>query len=104
MLIRTVRMTFKHDEVENFLKLFNASKNKIRNFEGCTHLELLKDYNAPNVFSTYSIWENELALDAYRNSKLFSEIWRATKAKFDAKPIAFSSKKFIEVIGENHSA
>ncbi len=104
MLIRTVRMTFKLEEVENFLTLFEASKNKIRNFEGCSHLELLKDYTLPNVFSTYSIWEDEAALNAYRNSKLFAGVWRETKSKFDAKPIAFSSIKFIEVIGENQSA
>jgi len=104
MLIRTVRMTFKLEEVENFLTLFEASKNKIRNFEGCSHLELLKDYTLPNVFSIYSIWEDEAALNAYRNSKLFAGVWRETKSKFDAKPIAFSSIKFIEVIGENQSA
>jgi len=104
VLIRTVRMTFKHDEVENFLELFEVSKNKIRNFEGCSHLELLKDYNMPNVFSTYSIWEDEAALDAYRNSKLFAGVWRETKSKFDAKPIAFSSMKYIEVNGGNQSA
>jgi quinol monooxygenase YgiN len=104
MLLRTVRMTFKQEEVENFLALFEDSKNKIRNFKGCSHLELLKDYNLPNVFSTYSIWEDEAALDAYRNSKLFAGVWRETKAKFDAKPVAFSSMKFIEVAGGNHSA
>ena len=104
MLIRTVRMTFKLEEVENFLTLFEASKNKIRNFEGCSHLELLKDSTLPNVFSIYSIWEDEAALNAYRNSKLFAGVWRETKSKFDAKPIAFSSIKFIEVIGENQSA
>lgn len=104
MLIRTVRMTFKHDEVENFLKLFEASKDKIRNFEGCSHLELLKDYNTPNILSTYSIWDDEAALDAYRNSKLFAGVWRETKAKFDAKPNAFSSIKFIDVAGGNQSA
>lgn len=97
-------MTFKHNEVENFLKLFDASKNKIRNFNGCTHLELLKDYDASNVFSTYSIWKDAASLDAYRQSELFGEVWRATKAKFEEKPIAFSSKKFINVVGENHSA
>ena len=99
MLIRTVRMTFRAEEVDNFLALFEASKNKIRKFEGCQHLELLKDYNQSNIFSTYSIWESEAALNDYRNSALFAEVWRETKAKFEAKPIAFSSKKFIEVEG-----
>ncbi len=97
MLIRTVRMTFKPEEVENFLKVFDSSKHKIRGFEGCTHLELLKDYNDPCVFSTYSIWQDEAALNRYRHSDLFKEVWAQTKPRFSQKPIAFSSKKYIEV-------
>lgn len=90
-------MTFREDEVDNFLEVFNDSKRKIKNFEGCQHLELLKDYHQPNIFSTYSIWENDLALDAYRHSELFKEVWKQTKALFKEKPIAFSSEKYIEV-------
>jgi len=104
MLIRIVRMTFRPSEVDNFLTLFEHSKNRIRNFAGCTHLELFKDYNQANIFSTYSIWESEAALNSYRDSALFAQVWRETKAKFEAKPIAFSSKKYIKVEGANHSA
>ncbi|MEL7005965.1 MAG: antibiotic biosynthesis monooxygenase family protein [Bacteroidota bacterium] len=97
MLIRVVRMTFREDEVENFLKVFNDSKHKIKNFDGCKHLELLKDYHQPNIFSTYSIWEDDSALDNYRHSDLFAGVWKQTKALFNDKPIAFSSEKYIEV-------
>ncbi len=97
MLIRTVRMTFKPEEVDNFLEVFEASKHKIRGFKGCSHLELLKDYNDPCVFSTYSFWEDEEALNRYRYSDLFKEVWAQTKPRFSEKPIAFSSKKYIEV-------
>jgi len=90
-------MTFMPEERDNFLKLFDDSKEKIRHFQGCSHLELLKDYNDPNVFSTYSSWEDEAALNAYRHSELFAEVWAKTKSKFAAKPVAFSSKKFIKV-------
>ncbi len=104
MLIRIVRMTFKAAEVDNFLTLFEASKNRIRNFPGCQYLELLQDYNDPNVFITHSWWENETQLNAYRHSELFAEVWSQTKTKFAAKPVAFSMKKFMEVEGENQSA
>ena len=97
MLIRIVRMTFKPEEVDNFLQLFEESKDRIRHFEGCHHLELLKDYSANNILSTYSHWESEEALNNYRHSDLFKEVWTNTKSKFSAKPIAFSLKKFIEV-------
>lgn len=90
-------MTFREEEVGAFLEVFNASKDKIRHFEGCSHLDLLKDYHLSNVFSTYSIWENDEALDNYRHSALFKEVWAQTKVLFKEKPVAFSSKKYIEV-------
>jgi heme-degrading monooxygenase HmoA len=90
-------MTFRPDEVENFLRVFESSKHKIRGFEGCNHLELLKDYTAPDIFSTYSIWDNEEALNRYRHSDLFKAVWAETKPLFSEKPVAFSSKKYIVV-------
>ena len=97
MLIRIVRMTFREEEVGRFLEVFEASKLKIRNFPGCQHLELLKDYTAPNIFSTYSLWDNQKSLDSYRHSDLFKGVWAQTKPLFSEKPVAFSSKKYIEV-------
>ncbi|MTI38222.1 putative quinol monooxygenase [Fulvivirga lutimaris] len=97
MLIRIVRMTFQEDKVEDFLKVFEESKEKIRHFPGCSHLELLKDYNHDNIFSTYSYWEDDEALNNYRFSELFKGVWSKTKPLFKEKPVAFSSKKYIEV-------
>ncbi|MEA5402030.1 antibiotic biosynthesis monooxygenase family protein [Arcicella sp. DC2W] len=97
MLIRIVRMTFHEEKVENFLAIFNASKHKIRHFEGCQHLELLQDKNFPNIFSTYSYWESENHLNNYRDSELFKNVWTSTKVLFVEKPIAFSSER-VELI------
>ena len=99
MLIRVVRMTFHEERLEEFMEIFEASKHRIRGFKGCSHLELMKDYNDPCVLSTYSIWEDESALNAYRDSELFAGVWAKTKALFSAKPAAFSLRKFIEVPG-----
>lgn len=90
-------MTFEKEKVVDFLTVFEKSKEKIRNFPGCSHLELLKDYNRENRFTTYSYWKDEEALDQYRHSELFKEVWSVTKLFFSAKPVAFSLQKYIEV-------
>ena len=97
MLIRIVRMTFREDEVDNFLAVFNKSKSRIRNFEGCNHLELHKDYNKDNVYITYSHWDSEDALNNYRHSELFAGVWADTKALFADKPVAYSHRKVMAV-------
>jgi quinol monooxygenase YgiN len=90
MLIRVVRMTFRPDGVEPFLELFRASRPLIGDFPGCLHLELWRDADAPDVFCTYSHWESEAALEAYRQSELFRSTWARTKPLFAAKAQAFS--------------
>ncbi len=90
-------MTFEEDKIADFLKVFNESKEKIRHFPGCQHLTLLKDYHRDNIFSTYSIWDNDEALDNYRHSDLFKSVWASTKVLFKEKAVAFSSMKYIEV-------
>jgi quinol monooxygenase YgiN len=97
MLIRIVRMTFREEAIAAFLENFEANKQKIRNFPGCSHLELWQDENLKNIFLTYSIWENETALNQYRDSELFKSVWSYTKTLFAEKPVAFSSKKIQEL-------
>jgi quinol monooxygenase YgiN len=90
MIIRIVKMTFIPEKLSDFLELFNSSKYKIRNFDGCTHLELLNDIKNKNVFFTYSHWESEDHLNRYRNSALFETVWSATKKLFHEKPEAWT--------------
>lgn len=99
MIKRIVKLTFNQDKVDIFLKNFEKNKLKIRNFEGCHHLELWRDTYARNVFFTYSYWDNEDALNNYRHSELFKSIWSKTKILFCEKPKAWS----IDVVwdGEN---
>jgi quinol monooxygenase YgiN len=98
MLKRIVRMTFREDATEAFLTIFNASRFRIRHFEGCHSLELLRDKHQPNVFVTLSVWQSEEHLNAYRDSELFKATWSATKALFLDKPMAFSldSEQIVE--------
>ncbi|MGO3707529.1 MAG: putative quinol monooxygenase [Mesonia hippocampi] len=97
MLVRIVKLTFEFAEIDNFKALFNASKEKIRNFEGCLFLELYQDMHQENVFFTYSYWEDEAALNTYRKSPLFKEVWPATKVKFAASPEAWSVNKLASL-------
>lgn len=95
MIIRIVKMTFQADKVSEFLSVFNESKERIRNMPGCSHLELLSDINSPNVFFTYSYWNSEHDLNAYRDSELFSKVWSNTKILFEAKPEAWSVEQKV---------
>ena len=94
-MIRIVKMTFAPELVAEFEKLFDKNKTKIRAFEGCTHLQLLRDINQTNIFFTYSFWEHPDNLENYRNSQLFNEVWTATKKLFSAKPEAWSVEQEI---------
>jgi quinol monooxygenase YgiN len=92
-MIRIVRLAFKDEYRNNFLELFAERKQRIRNANGCTHLELWEDSSNVNVFYTYSIWEENDALDNYRLSELFQETWDTIKPWFADKPMAFSTKQ-----------
>ncbi len=90
MIVRIVQMSFREEEVDNFLSLFNERKQRIRHFDGCNQLELLQDANHSNIYFTYSIWESEKHLDHYRFSEFFKDTWTKTKALFNDKPQAWS--------------
>ncbi len=99
MLIRIVRMTFKEAQVNSFLENFHLHKKKIRSFEGCSHLELLRDMDHDHIFITYSYWESPEALEGYRRSELFRSVWANTKPLFAKPAMAFSMKRYIKVEG-----
>lgn len=90
MIKRIVKLTFRTEEISVFEKIFEESKNKIKACEGCHHVELLQVKETPNIFFTFSIWENENALDAYRHSVFFANTWTKTKALFSDKPAAWT--------------
>lgn len=97
MILRIVKMTFREEEVANFLTMFNERKSLIRNFEGCSHLELWQEAGTSNVFFTYSMWESIQHLDHYRFSELFKDTWAITKAMFADKPQAWSVEQKMSV-------
>ena len=97
MLIRIVRMHFTEAGVEEFLDIFNDNKIAIRNFPGCSHLQLLKDADDPLCFSTLSYWDKPESLENYRKSELFGKVWGRVKTLFSERSQAFTLKRFIEL-------
>ena len=96
-LIRLVRMTFRPEALDAFLEIFDASAPQIRAFPGCRHLELWQDTRYPGLLTTFSLWDDESALEAYRKSDLFRTTWARTKPLFAAPPRAFSQHAVREI-------
>lgn len=84
-------------EREAFLEIFDASKDLIRQFEGCQHLGLYNEAGLPDVFFTYSVWASAEHLEGYRKSELFQDTWAATKALFAGKAQAWSLEELETV-------
>ncbi len=97
MFVRIVKMGFQEDKIDEFLANFEENKAKIREFEGCKFLELYRGKDNTNQFFTYSYWENETALEKYRNSELFKNVWANTKVLFSEKPEAWSVDKVVSL-------
>jgi len=97
MLIRIVKLNFKIENISSFEALFEETKHTIRNFEGCLFLELYQDQKHPNIFFTYSKWEDEMYLEAYRNSDFFKSVWSRTKQLFQDRPEAWSVSHKVSV-------
>lgn len=75
------------------MTVFNQRKHLIASSEGCKGVELLRDISNPDIFFTYSKWEDESGLEKYRQSELFNEVWSAVKQWFNHKPEAWSVKQ-----------
>ncbi len=98
MFVRIVKMSFHEKHIPAFLENFESNKEKIRNSPGNRLLELYQDKNDKNIFFTYSYWETENDLENYRKSELFGEVWKFTKALFNAKPEAWSVDKLVSLV------
>lgn len=90
-------MHFTEAGVDEFLEIFNTNKAAIRNFEGCSHLQLLKDLNDPYCYTTLSHWDHPDSLERYRKSELFGKVWGRVKTLFSERTQAFSLEKYIEL-------
>lgn len=90
MLSRLVKLVICPGKEEEFLAVFEKSKEKIRTAEGCMELILYRDQKFNNIFFTFSIWRDPVDLENYRQSDLFRSTWKKTKRLFADKPEAWS--------------
>lgn len=93
MIKRIVKLTFRKEETAAFLAIFDRSSPFIRQFPGCSHLELWRSEEDERIFFTYSFWQDAEALENYRRSDLFQTTWAQTKILFAEKPEAWSVKQ-----------
>ncbi len=93
MIIRIVKLQFHSEKTQDFLALFDSVVTKVNSFPGCYQMHMVRDIRDPNLFFTYSHWENETALNNYRDSDLFQSIWPTIKPWFSQKTEAWSTEK-----------
>ncbi len=77
-------MTFREGEVPSFRRRFDRYRPHILASPGCLYLSLHQDLDDPQVLFTISRWESAQALEDYRRSELFREVWQQTKALFES--------------------
>jgi len=98
MIVRVVKFNFQRVYTDDFIRLFESKKDKIRSFKGCHYLEMLQgEREHSNVFFTYSYWESEDALNEYRHSEMFKDTWSTIKPWFAQKPEAISTTKLYDL-------
>lgn len=94
MMIRIVKLHFQDDKIQDFLSFFDTINHKVNEFPGCNGMKLLQDINNPSIVMTYSHWENPEALEKYRTSETFGQIWQTIKPWFGEKPQAWSVEEY----------
>ena len=90
MILRLVKMEFMSKNTSEFLTYFESINHKIKQMPGLVNLKLYQDVNNPNIMFTHSTWLNEEALENYKKSKLFGEVWPKTKKLFASEAVAWS--------------
>jgi quinol monooxygenase YgiN len=89
---RIVKMTFRNERCDEFQSFFNEIKDQIAAQPGCFEVKLLREKSDSGVFFTYSIWDEQSSLDAYRETELFGMVWPKVKDWFADKPAAWSTE------------
>lgn len=90
MITRIVKMNVNELDIEKFKLLVQPYQSKILAFKGCVQVDIMRDKKNRTQFFSYSIWESEEALENYRNSKMFREIWAEIKKLLSSPTIAWT--------------
>ena len=97
MIVRIVKLQFDertHEEAQRHLLSFVEN---VRSWPGCTHLEVLFDTHRVGGVLTYSHWDSEEALNAYRISLVFREFWSLVKPHLSKPAEAWSLHRTVHL-------
>jgi quinol monooxygenase YgiN len=100
MITRIVKLTFKPELISEFLTEFDKVKTRVVNSDGCLSMKLLQHQSNPCEFFTHSIWINETALENYRCSETFIQLWSTIKPMFASKAEAWTLQTRFEGLNE----
>lgn len=96
MITRIVKLTFQEERIHDFLAFFDTINTRVSTYPNCYGMRLLQDIHHPNIVFTYSNWRDENALNHYRDSELFGDVWKTIKPWFGAKAEAWSVNTYFE--------
>lgn len=99
MITRIVKLHFQPEKIEEFIAFFETIKWQVATQPNCHGMKLLRDVHHPNIVFTYSLWEDEKALNAYRDSELFGMVWPKIKPWFQEKAEAWSVDEWFDGFG-----
>lgn len=91
MIIRIVELKINPENLDRARQLLAAVAPKVRGMQGCSHLHILTDIRQSNHITTYSYWDKEEDLNAYRHSEVFKSFWGEIKPLFALPARAWSS-------------
>lgn len=100
MITRLVKLHFHPEKINDFLSFFDTVNQVVNNFEGCLGMRLTQDIHRPEIVFTISHWETEEALNNYRDSEAFGNIWRTIKPMFEEKTEAWSVENYFDGFAE----
>ena len=91
MIKRVVRLTLKDDaSINAFQEIYRSRNPFTKGVKGCREVKVLKDVDHDDVYYTFSIWDSNEDLEAYRQSNYFAETWPMVKAQLAKRAEAFS--------------
>ncbi len=82
MITRIVKLHFHQNQAKLFPPVFARVSEQILKYPGCRSLDMLQDVDNPAIYFTISTWDHLLALEHYRRSELFKQVWPEVKAWF----------------------
>lgn len=82
MITRIVKLHFQPDQAYLFPPVYARVRDLILNSPGCQSLDLHQDVDQPAIYFTISTWDHGNALEQYRQSALFKQVWPEVKSWF----------------------